>query len=168
MITDPQRRGAELASFYLAVEPRLYHDLEESGLFPRESLAEPEERAHREWECLALYACVRGLVAAGGFNRETALAIDALHERVLAEWADEGLDGFDARRARVAERYAEYGTLGQEGGAAGAHAVGLRLGSACARHVANGAEPDARLAELLGGLHETLAEGAAEAVRTQE
>ena len=38
MITDPERRGAELASFYLAVEPRLFRDLEDSGLFPPAAL----------------------------------------------------------------------------------------------------------------------------------
>ena len=34
--------------------------------------------ARIEWESFGLYACVRGLVGAGGFNRETAAAMDAL------------------------------------------------------------------------------------------
>jgi hypothetical protein len=108
-------------------------------------------------------------VAAGGFNRETAAAIDALHEDVLARWLEESGAGaaFDARRARVAERYAEYGAIGQEGGAAGAVTVTARLGDAAARHLTPGA-PAAELGALAGALHEALAEGAAEAVRRGE
>jgi hypothetical protein len=163
MIPDPSARGRQLAAFYLAVEPRLLSDLAESGEWPSGG----EERARREWECFALYACVRGLVAAGGFNRETATAIDALHEQVLSVWRAEAaaLETFDARRARVSERYAEYGAIGQEGGASGAASVAARLGDAAARHIAAPAAPTSALAELVGALHETLAEGAAEAVR---
>ena len=86
MIQDPARRGRSLAAFYDAVSPRLLRDLEESGALPAEADAAARERWRTEWECFALYACVRGLVAAGGFNRETGAAIDALHEAVrLAE-----------------------------------------------------------------------------------
>ena len=75
-------------------------------------------------------------------------------------------DGADAtaRRARVAERYAEYGAIGQEGGASGAASVPMRLGVAATRHVAGDAAPES-FAELIGELHESLAEGAAESVR---
>jgi len=109
---------------------------------------------------------VRGLVAAGGFNRETARAIDALHDQVMAAWAGEtSLEPIERRRARVAERYAEYGSIGQEGGAAGAASVTARLGAAAARHLAAPSGGEDALAEVAGGLHEALAEGAAEAVR---
>jgi len=128
------------------------------------------ERVRGEWACFALYACVRGLIAAGGFNRETAAAIEVLHERVVAAWRDARPDpGADeARRNRIAERYAEYGTIGQAGGASGAATVTRRLGEAAARHMAEEGAAAAELAEMVGALHESLAEGAAEAVRRGE
>jgi hypothetical protein len=168
MIHDPVERGRTLAGFFLAVAPRLFDDLAGTGLLPADEPA--RARARAEWECFALYACVRGLVAAGGFNLETAGAIDALHERVLEEWQAAAAEGeaFDARRERVAGRYAEYGTIGQDGGAAGADTVTARLGAAAARHMAGPGDPDVTLGELAGALHETLVEGAAEAVRLAE
>jgi len=166
VITDPSRRGEALARFYFALEPRLYADLEEAGV---RTVHDPR-RARREWECFALYACVRGLVAAGGFNVETGAAIDAFHHAVLEAWRDTPSpdDPFDARRSRVSERYSEYGAIGQEGGASGAPTLTGRLGAACARHVCGDAPPPEGLADLLGGAHEALAEGAAEAVRIAE
>jgi hypothetical protein len=158
VIHDPEARGRALAEFFLAVEPRLFADLAE---------ATPALALERdEWACFALYACVRGLIAAGGFNRESAAAIDALHQRVLAAWDSAGGDA-PATRARVADRYAEYGAIGQEGGASGAATVPMRLGLAATRHVAGDAAPSG-FAELIGELHESLAEGAAEAVRRAE
>ena len=168
MIADPQRRGASLATFYRTVAPRLWRDVVESGELPSFPTPRDAARAEREWECFALYACVRGLVAAGGFNRETAVAIDALHDAVMDEWSAEpvSIEPHEARRARVSERYAEYGAIGQEGGAAGADTVTRRLGEACARHVRGGdAEPGAALSELLGELHDSIAVGAADAAR---
>ena len=168
MIRDPARRGRALAEFYQAVAPRLFRDLEESGALT--SAADPAVRARVEWECFALYACVRGLVAAGGFNRETGAAIEALHETVLASWG-EGAAGTGAgaeRRAQVAERYAEYGAIGQEGGASGAASVSRRLGEAAARHMASPDPPSEALAEIVGTSHEQLVEGATEAVRAAE
>ena len=165
MIQDPASRGKALADFFLETEPRLFADLAESVTMARGSTA-PLDRL--EWACFALYACVRGLIAAGGFNRESAAAIEALHERVMAAW-ESGASGapFAASgvaRARVAERYAEYGAIGQEGGASGAATVTARLGAAAARHVA-GEHAAAEFAELIGYLHESLVEGAAESVR---
>ena len=170
MIRDPLRRGQALAEFFRTVEPRLFADLAESGVMSPAGEPDRAERAKHEWECFALYACVRGLVAAGGFNRETAAAIDALHERVLAIWmaAAPAPDLADARRARIAERYAEYGSIGQDGGRSGAETVTRRLGEAAARHMSGGDPPPAALAELAGTLHEALAEGAAESVRRAE
>lgn len=166
MIQDPERRGRALADFYRAVAPRLFADLAESSLLPIAAT----EAAREEWECFALYACVRGLVAAGGFNRETGAAIDAFHESALESMMEAGgsLDRFQARRTRVSERYAEYGAIGQDGGASGAETVTARLGRAAARRMT---EPDAAsdaLAQLVGALHEALTEGAAEAVRGAE
>ena len=154
MILDPARRGRALAELVHTLGPRLFEEIVESGLLPA---APPAAPARAEWDCFALYACVRGLVAAGGFNRETAAAIEALHERVLEH-------ATAASKATASERYAEYGAIGQEGGKAGAASVALRLGEAAARHMVGG-EPPAALAELVGSLHESLAEGAAEAVR---
>jgi hypothetical protein len=120
-------------------------------------------RVRAEWACFALYACVRGLIAAGGFNRETAAAVDALHATVTDAWAE--AHAIPGARERVAERYAEYGTIGQAGGASGAKTVGRRLGEAAARHMSGEVPPPAGLAEMAGALHEALAEGAAESVR---
>jgi|SRR5438445_6766156 len=164
MIRDPRRRGEALADFHAELAPRLFLDLEPSIAGEAQGGRVPPE-ARDEWACFALYACVRGLVAAGGFNRETGAAIDALHEHALARWPGGGDPA--ALRRRVSERYAEYGAIGQEGGAAGAATVTRRLGEAAARHLAAG-EPSGALAELVGTLHETLAEGAADAVRSAE
>jgi hypothetical protein len=168
VIHDSEARGRALAEFFLEIEPRLFADLGESVTLARGSTA-PLNRL--EWACFALYACVRGMIAAGGFNRESAAAIEALHERVMGAW-ESGASGapFAApgvARARLAERYAEYGAIGQEGGASGAATVTARLGVAAAGHVAAG-EPPAGFAELIGELHESLAEGAAESVRRAE
>ena len=161
MIADPAERGRALAEFAQAVIPRLWSDLESSGVLPDSG---PGTRD--EWTCFGLYACVRGLVAAGGFNRETAAAIDAMHTAVLESWAAAELDRLDAMRALVSERYREYGEIGQEGGASGAASVTRRLGEACARHLVPAeAASFQSTAELLGGMHEALAEGSAEAVR---
>jgi len=170
VIRDPSRRGQALADFFLAVESRLYADLDEAGVLPvRDDLAH-EQRVRAEWACFALYACVRGLIAAGGFNRETGAAIETLHERVVAAWQeatpDPGAD--EARRKRIAERYAEYGTIGQAGGASGAATVTRRLGEAAARHMTEAGTASAELAEMVGALHESLAEGAAEMVKSGE
>jgi hypothetical protein len=169
VIHDPARRGHALAEFYHAVAPRLFRDLTESGALPEGTGAPALERARDEWECFALYACVRALVAAGGFNRETGAAIEALHESVLGLPAvGEPRSQAAERRVRVAERYAEYGRIGQEGGAAGATTVARRLGEAAARHMAAPALPVEALAEIAGTLHEQLVEGATEAVRIAE
>jgi hypothetical protein len=169
VIADPGRRGHALAEFYRAVAPRLFRDLEESGALPGAADAGARERARDEWECFALYACVRALVAAGGFNRETGAAIEALHESVLGLPAlGEPRSAPVERRVRVAERYAEYGAIGQEGGASGAATVTQRLGKAAARHMAEPAAAGEGLAEIAGALHEQLVEGATEAVRVAE
>jgi hypothetical protein len=166
MIADPVRRGHALAEFYRSVAPRLFRDLEESGAL---SDADAGASARDEWECFALYACVRALVAAGGFNRETGAAIEALHESVLGVAAvGEPRSPAVVRRVRVAERYAEYGAIGQAGGAAGAATVTQRLGEAAARHMAAPAAASEALAEIAGALHEQLVDGASEAVRIAE
>lgn len=166
MISDPKERGRALARLFHDLSPRMLRDLEEAGFDARNDAA----RVAREWECLALYACVRGLIAAGGFNRETAVAIDAFHDEALLEPFLPDEDGPaeredpEARRARVAERYAEYGAIGQAAEHEGPGALANRLGSAGARHMSEAA-PSATMIEVVGALHEALAEGAAESVR---
>jgi len=169
VIADPVRRGESLAAFFDAVAPRLWRDVVDSGALPATPSDQDATRAEREWECFALYACVRGLIAAGGFNRETAQAIDALHANVISTWGDNAGTGeaLEVRRARVSERYAEYGAIGQAGGAAGADSVRARLGAACARAIAGGRATES-LAALLGDLHESIVAGATEAVRIEE
>jgi len=44
---------------------RLLADLESSDLLPSDLDAAARATVRREWDCFALYACVRGLVAAG-------------------------------------------------------------------------------------------------------
>ena len=167
MIADPLVRGRALAELFLSVAPRLHDKLAEAGVLLDSDPPSLAEQARGEWECFALYACVRGLVAAGGFNRETAAAIDAMHEHVMSVWRETSPspEAFEARRGRIAERYAEYGAIGQAGGAAGAATVAQRLGAAAARHMARRDPPPSDLAELAGALHESLAESAAESVR---
>lgn len=165
MIADPARRGDALAGFALAALPRLWCEIAESAGLPEASIP------HRhEWDCFGLYACVRGLVAAGGFNRETAAAVDAFHAAVIHAWERDLPPGHDPRREMLAERYGEYGAIGQDGGASGAATVTQRLGEACAVHLVAVSQPRAAiapadLAELVGQVHEALSEGAAESVR---
>jgi len=166
MDPDPDRLGHAVAEFYQVVTPRLFQDLEAASVLPGEAAG----RALREWECFALYACVRGLVAAGGFGRATAASIEAFHDEVLSRGAlapaeDPASAG---RRALLSERYGEYGTIGQAGGKAGASTVSRRLGEAAARHMVPGAPPPEALVELVSSLHEAMAEGAAEAARAAQ
>ena len=118
----PRDRGREVSALFLEHEPRLFADLAQSEV-GGPAAAAPD--AAREWQIFALYACVRGLVAA---------------------------------------RYEEYGAIGQAGGKAGAMTVTMRLGEAAARHMI-GAAPSAELAELVGALHESLAEAVAAQIR---
>ena len=164
MIRDPRERGRSLAEFFRIVGPQLFRDLEDAGLVDPRGPA--GEHARAEWECFALYACVRGLVAAGGFGSETMEAVDSLHEAVAERWRLEGADPerLAARRARVAARYSEYGGIGQSAGSNAALAA-RGLAEAAARHMAEPASAAPELVETVGALHESLAEGAAEAVR---
>jgi hypothetical protein len=166
MIADPVERGRALAAFWLAVAPRLWDDLVESEVLPPGD-ATARARQRGEWDCLALDACVRGLLAACGFDDDTASAIDAMHERVLEAWMLEpdSPDDFDERRARVGTRYQEFGAIAiTEVTGEDAAGLSLRLGHATALHMAQGDAPPA-LAELVGTLHATLVAGATEAVR---
>ncbi len=158
-IANPGKRGRAVAALFFRVAAELYRDLVESGLLPAGD-ARAEERAQREWECFALYACVRGLVAQGGFNPLTAMAVDAFHQAVEEEWTGRGAPGEElaTRKATLSQRYAEYGELGQKESRAGDPQVARKLGWAAARHMADPAEPDPALAEVVSTLHESLVE----------
>lgn len=145
-------RGSALAHWFAELEPGLWQDIVESGAVPAETLS----RARDEWRALALYACVRGLVAGGGFSRDTADAVDQLHATATRDWSADA-------RAMTAERYAEYGGIGQALQHAGAGAVDGRLGEAAAAHAAGPANEE--LAEVFAALHASLADAAAEVVR---
>src|SRR5262249_52736364 len=106
VIADPVGRGEALAALYFRLEPRLYAALDEGGVLPARPDAGGKARVRAEWACFALYACVRGLIAAGGFNRETAGAVDALHAAVTDAWLEQG--SAPGARERVADRYSEY------------------------------------------------------------
>lgn len=163
MIDDPVRRGRALGAFYLRLEPGLWDDVSDSGLLAGADL--PSARA--EWGCFALYACVRGLVAAGGFGEENARAIDALHETIADHWESEppSFEPVSERRKRLTERYEEYGAIGQNHEARGNDFVTARLGEAAARHVSGTDIAHVELGIMLGELHEAVAHGAAESVR---
>ena len=164
MIRDPRCRAEALAGLWLRVSPALWRDIVESGSLPEQDLP-ARDRAWREWECFALYACVRGLVAAGGFNTETASAVDHLHAIVADHWRAGGAADSSERHGRVVDRHAEYGRIGQELAAQGAGLLVVRLGEAAARHLAEPADSSPGLAEIAGSMHEALAEAAAEFVR---
>ncbi len=156
-------RGAErnaaadarrLAGFFRGAEARLWADLAESGAVP----AGRGAAARAEWECVALHACLRGLVAAGGFGERTADAVDAFHAAVLGAWSGEsGAEAPAARRARLLARYEEYGALARGLEASGAGRVAAAIVAAAAARAGAG-EP---LAGHFAALHESLAEGAA-------
>jgi hypothetical protein len=160
----PVDRGRKVAALFGSLAPSLFRDIEDSGLLP---LSDPAVREHarREWDYFALYACVRGLVAALGFNRESGEALDAFHQAVAVE-----VDDFDSRRALVASRYQQYGELGQRESRSGDPQVARALGAAATRNMMSsgeggaGAEPPAALSELVGSLHEALVEGVQEAL----
>ena len=166
VIADPAARGRALADFFARLEPRLWRDVAESGALHG---ADPAG-ARREWEVFALYACVRGLVAAGGFGGDSADAVDALHAAVVERWAaePEPPEPLAERCARVSERYAEFGRIGQEQEARGPEAVLVALGAAAARHVSGTDIADAELGRMLGELHDAIAQGAAESARQGE
>jgi len=166
VILDPRQCGAGLAAFFFSVEGALWSDLEGSGALPSPVPA----RARREWECFALYACVRGLVAAGGFGPETSAAVDHLHELALERWALEPTppEPLEARTRRIADRYAEFGRIGQESEAAGPASVKARLGETAALHMCAPEPAPADLAAMVAELHEAMAEGAAEVVKRAE
>src|SRR5262245_27999665 len=129
MSSDPAAMGQTLARFHFDIALPLHAELVAAGL-------DPSPTGRDEWECLALHACVRGLVAANGFNVETAQAVDAFHAAVRDEWVRKHSETEAAARStRAAERYREYGVLGQEGGAKGAATAPARIGAAAARHL---------------------------------
>ncbi len=168
MIRDPGERGRKAAALYASVAPGLFRDLEESGLLPPADRA-ARERARQEWECFALYACVRALVAGGGFGAESGRALDAFHEAVLEQLRADcaGEAELESRRARIAQRYQEYGELGQKESRGGDPRVARALGLAAAARMLGAGEaahaPGA-LGELVGSLHDALLEGVQQAL----
>jgi hypothetical protein len=161
MIEDPTRRGRSLGGFFRRLEPALWSDITESGLLPDSD----DHRARREWECFALYACVRGLVAAGGFEEGNVRAIDALHDEVAEGWDAGEAGGAAARREHASRRYDEYGDLVRTHAAEGDDVVTARLGEAAARHICGTDIANAELGIMLGELHEAIVQGATESVR---
>ena len=159
---EPAAHGRRLAAFFRAAEPRLWRDLAESGAVP----ADHEREARAEWECLALDACLRGLVAAGDFRDRTAEEVDEFHAAVLEDWAARGpVDSLAARRERLTARYEEYGRLARGLEAAGASRVSATLGETAATHACAPAAAPAALASVFAAMHESLAEGAATMLR---
>ena len=164
-MVDAASAARVAAGLFARSGERLFLDLVEAGAAP--AGGGERARARAEWDCFALFSCVRGLVAASGFAAATVAAIDALHVAVFDRWspADHAGDTAEARRALLARRYAEYESIAQAGGASGARTVAVRLGAAAARHLAGTGEPQADVAELLGSMHETLAEAVVTLVR---
>jgi hypothetical protein len=161
-LPQPAAHGRRLAAFFRAAEPRLWRDLAESGAVP----GGREREARAEWECLALDACLRGLVAAGDFRDHTAHEVDEFHAAVLEGWAAGGsVESLAVRRERLTARYEEYGRLARGLEAAGAARVSATLGESAATHACAPAAAPAALASVFATMHESLAEGAAAMLR---
>lgn len=160
---DPVAAGRLLAALFQGVEPRLWSDLEETGAVPPGL----EDSVRPEWECLALDACLRGLVASAGFGELTAGAVDAFHAAVLEVWAREVDElALAARRARLAARYEEYGARARGLESAGTARVSAVLGEAAAAHAFAPEPAPEALARLLAAMHEAVHEGAIAALAT--
>jgi hypothetical protein len=150
-------RARALADFFHTVAPRLLAELEASAALAG---ADPAAAA-REWQAVALHACVRGVVSddTRGASEAAADLVDDFHDAVLARLAG----GEDAAwRARLAARYAEYDGLARTLGQKGAAKVPGAVARAAARHM--GAPDPPALGEVLAPLLEALAEGAAATV----
>jgi hypothetical protein len=152
--------ATRLAAFFSEVSPRLLAELRAAGVLAG---ADPAV-AEREWNAVALHACIRGVVSDGGRGNETADLVDAFHDRVLSRLAPDG-DGA-AARAHLAARYGEYDGITRTLGKDGAARVPAMIAAACARHVRPGDR--AALSETLTPLLEALAEGAAAALAGAE
>lgn len=154
---DPAAGGRLLAAFFAGVESRLWKDLVDTGTVPPGA----ERAARVEWECLALDACLRGLVAAGGFGGRTADAVDAFHADVLAGWsASGGESALATRRERLAARYEAYGVLARAHDGAPPARVSEVLAGAAAGHACAPAAPPEPFVRVLAAMHEAVTEGA--------
>lgn len=152
---ETQRRAQVLADFFSEFGARLLADLEESGTLAG---AKPAAVA-REWDAVALHACVRGAVLDRPQAPETADLVDAFHDLVLAGGVAEGAyETPAARRMRLAARYGEYDGLARVHGQRGASEVPRAIAAACAAHL--GATDATALTDTLAPLLEALAEGA--------
>jgi hypothetical protein len=156
MHPPPPPAATRLAEFFSSVSPTLLADVHASGV-----LAGADEAVvQREWDAVALHACIRGVVSDGGHGDETADLVDAFHDVVLARLAPDGDDA--AVRAHLAARYGEYDGITRTLGKDGAARVPATIAAACARHVRP--VDRAALSETLAPLLEALAEGAAVAL----
>lgn len=156
---ETQREPARaLGLFFRSVVPRLFAELESCRVLAGADLA----TAEREWQAVALHACVRGVVADAPEGAPDAAAdvVDAFHDDVLASLSPAGEQS--AWRTRLAERYAEYDGVARTLGQKGAALVPAAVARACARHIGAG-DPRA-LAEAMAPLLEALADGAAASV----
>jgi len=172
-VSDPAgeaaARGRALAAFWREASAPLFAEIAEAVPFADAA------RARREWDCLAAYAGVRALVAAGGFGEATADAVDAFHDALFEDWSPAAHDDEEAgaRRALLAERYGVYGAIARGADAHEAETAG-RLGVAVSRRMAGPAggpeatlapEALARLAAIAGDLHLALVEACVEKLK---
>jgi hypothetical protein len=148
--------AAALAAFFADVSPRLLADVRAAGVLAGADQAV----AQREWQAVALHACIRGVVSDGGHGDATADLVDAFHDHVLTQLAPEAER--PALRAQLAARYDEYDGITRTLGKTGAAEVPGKIAAACARHVRPADR--AALSETLTPLLEALAEGAAAAL----
>lgn len=155
-LEPPELPAAALARFFTDVSPRLLADVRAAGVLT----GADEAAVAREWEAVALHACIRGVVSDGGHGNETADLVDAFHDLVLAVLAPEG--DRPALRAHLAARYGEFDGITRTLGKDGAGRVPAMIAAACARHIRP--RDRAALSETLAPLLEALAEGAAAAL----
>src|SRR5262249_57984763 len=80
---SPERRARALADLMTEISPRLLAELRASGVLA----GADTDAVRREWDAVALHACIRGVAAAGARDDDTANLVDTFHDLLLPRLA---------------------------------------------------------------------------------